>query len=281
MNGSHDANKDWLSTPTNVQSIVPADISILSLIRAGGQGAVFRGEVGGTSAAVKIYFPGQLATRIQREVNALASLQCVSIVNILKFCSVNFGSESLQLVATEFIEGQNLEDQIIQQGPLSENELGNLAYDVVLAINSMWQHRIVHRDLKPANIIRRPSGRFCVIDLGVARHTEMSSLTAMGFTWGTYGYFSPEQTKAIRQLTCKSDLYALGIVLVEAGLGRHPTNRDQLRLLAWRLHESLPAPLDSMSLSSIIQSVLDPKPTKRPKPEALLAQLSRYSSNPT
>lgn len=281
MNGSHVTPKDWLSNPINVQSLMPDDISISCLIKAGGQGAVFLGKIDGMAAAVKIYFPGQLHTRIQREVDALANLQCRSIANLLRFGEIQFAKDSLQLVATEYVEGPNLDDYIDQQGQLSEDELGNLAYDVTSAIYTMWNRRIVHRDLKPENIIRRPSGRFCVIDLGVARHLEMSSLTAMGLTWGTYGYMSPEQTKTIRQLTCKSDLFGLGVVLVEAGLGRHPTQRDQLRLLARRLHESLPAPLDSMTLSSVIQSILDPKPTRRPKPLELIEQLSDFSPDLT
>lgn len=281
MNGSQVTARDWLSDPVNAQSLVPGDIDISSLIYVGGQGVVFLGEVKKTSAAIKIYFPGQLCTRIEREVGALADLQCESIVNLLWFDQVPFAEDILQLVATEYVEGQNLKDYIELNGPLSENELGALAYDVSCAIQAMWSHRIVHRDLKPENIIRRTSGRFCVIDLGVARHLEMSSLTAMGMTWGTYGYFSPEQTKAVRQLTCKSDLFGLGVVLVEAGLGRHPTQRDQLRLLARRLHESLPTPIDSMKISAIIKSILHPKPMKRPKPHDLIELLFEYSPTQT
>ena len=62
----------------------------------------------------------------------------------------------------------------------------------------------------------RPDGRACVIDLGVARHLDQTTLTALGITWGTLGYMSPEQTRAVRQLTCKSDLFSLGVILLES-----------------------------------------------------------------
>lgn len=277
MNDSQYVTPQWLSDHNNVQTLVPSEISLHSLIQAGGQGAVFLGTFDGAPAAIKIYFPGQLSTRVDREVDALRILQCESIVKLFWYGYVEAGEDSLPIVVTEYIEGLSLESRL-KQSPLEEDELCRLAYDVTSAIDCMWDLRIVHRDLKPANILCRPSGRFCVIDLGVARHLEMSSLTAMGLTWGTYGYLSPEQTRSVRQLTCKSDIFALGVVLLEAGLGRHPTQRDQLRLLARGFHKKLPEPIESMGICSLIKSFLDPRPTRRPKALYTLNNLEVFST---
>ncbi|WP_319521645.1 protein kinase [uncultured Desulfosarcina sp.] len=145
MNDSPKAQREWLSDPENVKSIIPDNIIISSLLRVGGQGAVFYGKVNNTPAAIKIYFPGQLCTRIEREVHALATLQSDAIVKLLLFRQIQYEDNPLQLVATEFVEGQNLKDCIEQHGPLEESELGNLAYDVTVAIHAMWNLRTVHR----------------------------------------------------------------------------------------------------------------------------------------
>src|SRR5205823_12550809 len=86
--------------------------------------------------------------------------------------------------------------------------------------------------LKPYNIMLRPDGQAVLIDLGVARHIALDSLTTYGKTWGTEGYLSPEQARIVRSLTCKSDVFALGVVVQESLLGRHPTARHQQQLVA-------------------------------------------------
>jgi eukaryotic-like serine/threonine-protein kinase len=278
MKNSPESMQEWLSEHINIQPYLPSGINLDDLISVGGQGSVFKGLFENKPAAIKVYFPGQLCTRVDREVSALKKLQCESIVKLLWYGNIQIDSYSLPVVVTEYVEGVNLEKKINQE-PLNESELGKLAYDVSLAINFMWDYKIVHRDLKPANILCRPTGRYCVIDLGVARHMDMSSITEMGLTWGTYGYLSPEQTRAVRQLTCKSDIFALGIVLLESAIGRHPTQRDQLRLLARGFHERLPEPIHSMKISSILKSLLEPRPTRRPKPSQILEKLANFSPN--
>lgn len=273
MSAIRDRQEVWLSDPNNVQQILPEEITLSGLIEVGGQGAVFQGAYRDTPAAIKVYFPGQLSTRVAREVDALCSIQCPTIVRLLWSGRVPFQSYSLPVMATDYISGKSLKARL-EEGPLAEQELRVLAKDVTAAIDSMWSKHIVHRDLKPGNILARTSGRFCVIDLGLARHLARSSLTAMGATWGTIGYLSPEQTRATRQLTCKSDIYALGVILVEAAIGRHPTSYDQDRLLRRCLHESLPGPLAEMELAPLVQAMLQPRPMKRPMPEEVLRMIA-------
>jgi serine/threonine protein kinase len=99
----------------------------------------------------------------------------------------------------------------------------------------------------------------------------------MGISAGTYGYLSPEQTRAVRQLSCKSDVFSLGITMVEAGLGRHPTDRDQLRVLGMRLDEALPRTFPDWPHNGLLMRMLHPRPAARPLPDDILHELAEYS----
>jgi serine/threonine-protein kinase len=189
--------RTWLSSASAVNDQLPGELELMSVLASGGQGAVFRGSYNGHPAAVKVYFPGQLHKRIEREVRALEKIGCYSIAPLLWWGSLSREGYNLPVVATELVEGVPL-DKTLAHGSLATDQLGAIAYDVAAAVEAMWKYRIVHRDLKPSNILIRENGRACVIDLGLARHVDESSLTVMGATWGTYGYLSPEQTKGVR-----------------------------------------------------------------------------------
>lgn len=268
--------KGWLKTVGNVQPLLPAAIQLHSILsNKGAQGVVYQGTVNGADAAIKVYLPGQVHKRVEREVKALSKLNCPSIVRLLWDGSVTVGPDQLPVVATQLVPGEEL-SEVLKKAALSSDALGKLAYDVAAAIQELWNARIVHRDLKPDNILMQPTGRACVIDLGVARHVDESSITAVGVTWGTYGYFSPEQTRAVRKLTCKSDLFSLGILLVEAAEGAHPTNRDQYLLLSRKLHQNLPPKVKAWKHASLVRELLDPLPARRPLPSAILDKLKEY-----
>lgn len=267
--------KAWLKEKTNIENLFPDFISLQSILAVGGQGVVFRGRVNHRDAAIKVYFPGQLQQRIDREVSALETLNCNSVVKMLWYGSINVFDLQLPVVATELINGTDL-NNLYKQRTISLDELGKITYDVSEAIDAMWNRRIVHRDIKPSNILIGDNSRACLIDLGVARHLDDTSLTALGSTWGTLGYLSPEQAKSIRQLTCKSDVFALGVLIVECAIRRHPSQGDQLRLFALGLHQRLPEPLNSWGYSGFIRSMLNPEPTRRPKPGDILTAFSNF-----
>lgn len=259
-----------------VSESMPEEVAIDDFLAVGGQGVVYRGEVGGEIAAVKIYFPGQVQKRIQREINALGSLDCPNIAKLLWTGEIEIeGHGRLQVVATELFPGTSLY-KMLGERTLAHEELGAIAFDITTAISAMWDQRIVHRDLKPSNIVVSPEGRACVIDLGLARYVDRSSLTPYGVSWGTYGYLSPEQTKAQRQLTCKSDIFGLAVTLLEASLGKHPTQKDQLVLLSSGFHENLPSAAEKLEFAPLLKRMLHPRPTMRPRPSQILNQLEQF-----
>lgn len=259
-----------------ISKYLPAQMTIESILAEGGQGVIYRGKVGTDAAAIKAYFPGQVQKRIEREISALRSLKCPNIVGLLWAGEVRLNnSERLDLVATELIPGSDLR-KILQDHTMTFEEIGAVAYDLANAIAALWERRIVHRDLKPSNILITNAGRACVVDLGLARYVDLSSLTPQGASWGTYGYLSPEQAKLVRQLTCKSDVYALGVIILQAVIGEHPTNKDQQLLNSSRFHEELPEILEAWEFGPIVKRMLHPRPTARPMPLEILSVLNEF-----
>ncbi|WP_373372351.1 protein kinase domain-containing protein [Polyangium mundeleinium] len=266
----------YTQDPDEINRLLPPHVRAESLLGDGGQGLVFKGHVNGLPAAIKLYVTDQIETRIEREVNALVRLNCRSIARLLWSGDIVLVGEKVRIVATSFVPGRPL-SEVLKQRKLSDDDVCAMAYDVAAAIHHMWELRVVHRDLKPSNLIVEPSGRVSVIDLGIARHVSQSSITGTGMTWGTTGYLSPEQMRGTKQLTCKSDVFALGIVMLEARLGRHPTQRDQVGLMSSRYHEFLPGSIGKSSYADLLKSLLQPRPTARPVPAAIMQSLASHA----
>lgn len=225
--------------PSEVFTALPGRYTEVLPIAAGGQGMVFRAIrsvdrclPNAAAVALKVLSADQLEERTDREVAVLCRVQDENLVRFVDRgrCAVR-GLECVWL-ETEFVDGQSLRQ--LMSTPFSFEATAVVVHDIAKVISLLWEERVVHRDVKPENILIRPSGRAVLIDLGLARHLDLTTLTSDGKAWGTRGYYSPEQFAAIRSLTCKSDVYSLGIVAQEMVLGRHPTGRDQLRLLADR-----------------------------------------------
>jgi len=261
--------------PRELSQFFPAGFEINGIIKTGGQGVVCRGSINGTDVAIKIYFAGQLLTRIKREVDLLKLIDHPHIVKLFWNGNIDIEGECYQAVITEFINGEELGD-LLNRTALSENQIGRIGFDVASAIEAIWSKKVVHRDLKPPNILIRPNGSACVIDLGIARHLDKSTQTAFGYTLGTRGYYSPEQYKGVKQLTCKSDIYALGIIMIQCATGSHPSGYDQDALFLLQLSTNLPSPINSWGFAELVKRMMDDFPHRRPSIKEILGRLSGY-----
>jgi eukaryotic-like serine/threonine-protein kinase len=255
-----------------------------SQIGEGAQGVVFAGTrlqaLDGTEAeekvALKIYTDPDQDERVRREINAMLALRDRTLASLIEFGQVQLGGRDYQYGTWEFIEGTPL-DQRIRTGALPANVVAAVGRDVSRAIGTLWSRRIVHRDISPKNVIVRAGDREAVLlDLGIARHLSQGTLTAHGFWCGTPGYLSPEQAQARRDLTCRSDVFAAGVVLQEALAGRHPTNWDPYAMLSGVPPTADIAPDAPARLAMIIDSMVNPIAVRRPLPETLVDQFTNY-----
>jgi serine/threonine protein kinase len=256
----------------------------LSVLKSGGQGAVFKASASpthpnaaNTTVALKIYYADQLEERAQREVDALRLINSDVIVRVVDTGRVDLRGLPCVWLETAFIEGEPVA-AIASRGPVSLQIAAAIGHDIALAIEELWRHRIVHRDIKPDNIMLRPDGHAVLIDLGVARHTALQSLTTHGKTWGTEGYLSPEQCRALHSLTCKSDIFGLGIVIQEALLGRHPTGRRQGPLVLGGASTGTLVPSVPPEFSMLVDRMLSRDPVRRPNPAEVVERLRPFTA---
>ncbi len=158
----------------------------------------------------------------QREAKTLKQLgdEHNQIPRLLAYFSEN---QEFYLVQ-ELIEGDNLEKIFAQHNTLPEIQVIELIQDVLEILKFVHENNVIHRDIKPANLIqRKKDGKIVLIDFGAVKETLAKGSTII---IGTYGYMPVEQAQG-KPIFC-SDIYALGIVAIEAltGLKHHQLTRD-------------------------------------------------------
>ena len=251
-------------------------------LRVGGQGVVYRAtrvrDAGGThrnnEVALKLHLDPRQDLRVEREIDAAKDLRHAALATLLEDGTVVINGRVTRYIAWEFIKGEPL-DVRLSRGPLSELETLRVARDVTLAVGAIWSKHIVHRDINPKNIMVRADGSAVLIDLGGARHIDNTTITAPGVTFGTFGYFSPEQFRAEHGLTCASDIFALAVVLLECLVGRHPTAFDQNQLATSPPSVDALAPNAGKEFRQIIGAMLRVRAPFRPTLSFLQKEFER------
>ena len=252
-----------------------------SEIAVGGQGAVFKatrvfrrdGSAANDLVALKLHLhPGQ-DIRVQREVSAMEKISHPSLARLIEhdYCAV--GTRHTRYVAWEFIDGQTLSHRL-KSGRMLEWEVLAIGRDVLAAIAEIWSRRIVHGDIKPSNIMLRYSGGTVLIDLGAARHLEQDNSPAARKPFGTAGYLSPEQARGTKGLSSASDIFSLGVVMLQCLMGRHPTDYSQDALTEGIRASALRLPV-SAPLISDLDKMLSARPNFRPSPAGLSSHFQR------
>jgi serine/threonine-protein kinase len=277
--------------PTNPFSVPEVEASFKGRyvlgaeLRVGGQGVVYRakrvrladGSACSNEVALKLHLDAKQDKRVEREIEAMKHLRHPALATLLEEGTISIGGKQIRYIAWEFIEGEPL-DLRLSRGTLTEREAIRIARNVTSAIVALWSKRIVHRDIAPKNIMIKPDGSAILIDLGGARHLDNSSITAAGMTFGTPGYFSPEQFRAERALTSASDVFTLAVVLLECLLGHHPTNHDQHQLATSPPSANVLIPSAGKELREAIDRMLQLRAPFRPPVDKLHATFDRLAN---
>jgi serine/threonine-protein kinase len=134
-------------------------------------------------------------------------------------------ADGLVFYVMPYVEGESLRDRLTREKQLPVDEAVRIAREVADALDYAHRHGVIHRDIKPENILLH-DGRALVADFGIALAVSRSDggtrMTETGMSLGTPHYMSPEQAMGEREITAKSDLYALGCVLYEMLTGEPP-----------------------------------------------------------
>jgi len=255
-----------------VGSLVLNRFLIERRIGSGGFGVVYEAWDGRLerSVAVKaIESPGDASQRVLREAQAAARLNHPGIVTLYELGE----EDGNALLVTELVEGDTL-GRMARNGELSDREIGEIAADLCEALDHAHSRGVVHRDIKPQNVqVTEGEPRAKLMDFGVARLADGTSLTAPGDVVGTLAYMSPEQAEG-RAAGPEADVYSLALTLYECWSGEHPHRRStpvataraigtRARPLR-RLRPDLPT-----ELTATVDACLDSHPARRPPLEQL------------
>lgn len=243
------------------------------LIGRGGAAEVFiaRDELLGRDVAVKL-FPAGVGeadeSRRQREVQTLAGMNHPGLVTIYDVGQ----TDSRAYFVMQLIEGESLADRI-RSGPLALGDVVALGAALADALTYVHRHGVVHRDIKPGNVLLDGEGRPHLSDFGIAVLADATNITATGMVIGTASYLSPEQVRG-QQVGPASDVYALGLVLLECITARREYPGNALEAAVARLHRAPDVPPDLPGpLGSLIVAMTRDEPGERPTTEQVVGEL--------
>jgi WD40 repeat protein len=260
-----------------LQSGDPAQVGpyrMLGRLGAGGMGRVFLGRsAGGRLVAVKV-IRDELAgdpefrTRFRQEV---AGARLVSGLYTAPVVDADLDGP-VPWLATAYVDGPSLAGAVASNGPLPALSVLALAAALAEGLAAIHAAEVVHRDLKPSNVLLAADGPR-IIDFGIAKAAEATSLTQSGLVIGSPGFMSPEQAEG-RAVGPPSDVFSLGAVLTFAATGGGPFGTGYATALMYRVVHSAPD-LDKVpyQVRGVIEGCLAKDPALRPTTARLLAGL--------
>jgi tetratricopeptide (TPR) repeat protein len=207
---------------------------------SGGMGAVYKAQVVerttcglavGATVAVKVIHPHLVGTagffkRFLREAEIGRRVQHESVVRTYDVDATVVDGRQINYMVMEYVQGRSLRQIATDLGTVPDALLREIALQTANGLASIHAQGIVHRDLKPENILLTDDQRVRIMDLGVARLSEASiAITREGQFAGSVLFASPEQLTG-GVVGPQSDLYSLGVTLLELATGDNPFRRD-------------------------------------------------------
>ena len=223
---------------------------------------------GGKPCAVKVARARGLWTRwAYREAVALARVRHPGLPAVIEVGEV----DGLPYLVMELVVGKTLAERLYD-GPLTWDEASALVARLAEVLGAVHGAGLVHRDVKPRNIVLEPSGNVRLIDFGLAAPADL-----LGYgSAGTPGYAAPEQFHNPSQVDARSDLFAVGQILVECLTGLSPVAREDR---PWDEAMGSSSFARSTSVLTLIAGLLADKPEDRyPDARSLLHEIERMGT---
>src|ERR1700726_3105850 len=250
---------------------------VVALAGRGGMGEVYRAEDLKLSQIVAIKF---LPASLSQDAGALARFHSevriarqVSHPNVCRVFDIG-DADGVPFLTMEYVDGEDLASLVRRIGRLSTDKAIEIARQVCAGLAAAHERGVIHRDLKPANLMLDGAGRIRITDFGLA--SIAATLEAADLRAGTPAYMAPEQLEG-KEVTVKSDLYSLGLVLYEILTGKRAFDASTLPELMKQREKSSPASPSSVvrdldpAVERVILRWLDQDPARRPAAALQLA----------
>jgi eukaryotic-like serine/threonine-protein kinase len=258
-------------------------------IATGGMGDVWKGTdvVLGRVIAVKVLRSAMLtdpefAARFYGEARMMAAFRHPGVVEVYDYASAQEEDEDqVAYLVMAYVEGEPLSVRV-KQGPMPVTETMSIVAQAAEALHAAHEAGTVHRDVKPGNLIVRPTGAVVLVDFGVARSAQVTSVTAANAIVGTALYMAPEQV-AKGNVSPATDIYALGAVAYHCIAGHPPFDGDNALQVALRHLEDEPEPLPDHvppAVRELIARAMAKQPGDRFETAAQFAEAAFAAGNP-
>src|SRR5215468_165040 len=277
-----------------VGSVLAERYRLDGLAGIGGMGAVYSAHhlALDRRVALKILQPNlalgneRLLELFEREAKTAAHLTHENIVIVL---DAGRAANNLAYIAMEWLEGRTLAEEIAARGRLDFGRVIEILRQVAAALEAAHAARVVHRDLKPANImlVRQPDGRerVKVLDFGIAKVINDTTVSPVSAVMGTPLYASPEQLSLGGRIDGRADNYSLGVILFEMLAGAAPFSAASARELFRLQMSAAPPPLRKFrpdappALELLIYRLLAKDPEDRPQSAGQIPALFESAFN--
>ena len=271
---SGSATSGWLSSSGSIDhgrfapgAVLDNRYRIIGLLGRGGMGEVYRADDLRLGQPVALKFlPADLSSNARRLAqfhNEVRIARQVSHPNVCRVYDIGEVDGALYL-SMEYVDGEDLAASLKRVGRFPEDRAIELARQIAAGLAAAHERGVIHRDLKPANVMLDSSGRVRIMDFGLAAIGEVGDIRV-----GTPAYMAPEQLEG-REVTLKSDIYALGLVLYELFTGRRAFTAGTLAdLIQEQQSGTITAPTEIVrnfdpAVERAIMRCLDRDPAKRP-----------------
>ncbi|MBW4674909.1 MAG: serine/threonine protein kinase [Desmonostoc geniculatum HA4340-LM1] len=234
---------------------------------------------------IKQFYPQAQGTNTVQKAVELFNQEAVQLDELGKHPQIPellayFTQEDRQYLVQEFIDGQNLAQELAHKGAFSEAQIWQLLNDLLPVLQFFHARQVIHRDIKPENIILRSAdGKLVLVDFGASKSATGTALNRTGTSIGSPEYVAPEQMRG--RAVFASDIYSLGATCINLLTRRSPFDSYDTNNDTWIWHKYLKTPV-SNALSRILNKMLESIPMRRYQTvDAVLKDLNQHSQPAT